>query len=509
MGMDLWSNRTSDGRTPRRLVGAALAMVVAGAIFAPSALAASPAASCQPFASQPCLLPFPNNLFTVKDSSSATGLRVHLPQAAMPTNTVNSQINVAEYNRNDGFSPGSDVIVKVPGLDNPTAFNNTNPVQLDDMSKAFKPSAPIVVIDAATGQRHLIWAELDSNAGSAANTTLLIHPGKNFVEGHRYIVAMRESQEREWQHDQRAQLVREAPRSQDAARRRAVAEGPLRGDVQDPEAGRNQPEQPVRGLELHGHASRQSLSARMLKIRDNAFSQLGDTNLADNTAAGSPPSFSVTGNTANPAPGIMSEVTGTYTVPCYLNDTGCAPTPTSSTDGGGFHYSSNNPNATPTQKPGNTTTAQFDCIIPTSAATTPARASLYGHGLLGSRTEVDRRERRGDGVGAQHDVLRHRLVGPGERRRPLRHRGPPGPEQVPGRRRPAPAGGSQHPLPGPLMRTSGGFASDPAFQTGGSVPLFDTSRGYYDGNSQGGIMGGMTTAVAPDFTPGGARRHRA
>src|SRR5262249_47355393 len=50
-----------------------------------------------------------------------------------------------------------------------------------------------------------------------------------------------------------------------------------------------------------------------------------------------------------------------------------------------------------------------------------------------------------------------------------------------------------------LMRTSDGFASNAAFQTGGNVPLFDTSRGYYDGNSQGGIMGGMTTAVAPDF----------
>ena len=40
-------------------------------------------------------------------------------------------------------------------------------------------------------QRALIWAELDSNAGDPQHTTLLIHPGKNLVEGHRYVVALR------------------------------------------------------------------------------------------------------------------------------------------------------------------------------------------------------------------------------------------------------------------------------------------------------------------------------
>jgi hypothetical protein len=53
---------------------------------------------------------------------------------------------------------------------------------------------------------------------------------------------------------------------------------------------------------------------------------------------------------------------------------------------------------------------------------------------------------------------------------------------------------------GRLMRTADGFASDPAFRDGSNKPLFSTAHLYYDGNSQGGIMGGMTTAVAPDFT---------
>ena len=119
-------------------------------------------------------------------------MRVDLPQAAMPTNTNGVQIGVAPYDRSDGFSPGSSIIARVPGLDNQAAFDQTNPVRLSDMSQAYAPDAPIVVIDAATGERALIWVELDSNAGDPQHTTLLIHPGKNLTEGHRYVVALRD-----------------------------------------------------------------------------------------------------------------------------------------------------------------------------------------------------------------------------------------------------------------------------------------------------------------------------
>ena len=53
-------------------------------------------------------------------------------------------------------------------------------------------------------------------------------------------------------------------------------------------------------------------------------------------------------------------------------------------------------------------------------------------------------------------------------------------------------------LLGRLMLNSHGFAGNPAFESAGA-PVIDTSHLYYDGNSQGGIMGGMTTAVSPDF----------
>jgi hypothetical protein len=43
-----------------------------------------------------------------------------------------------------------------------------------------------------------------------------------------------------------------------------------------------------------------------------------------------------------------------------------------------------------------------------------------------------------------------------------------------------------------------GLATNAAFQSGGRS-LLDTSHLFYDGNSQGGIEGGLATAVAPDW----------
>ncbi len=51
---------------------------------------------------------------------------------------------------------------------------------------------------------------------------------------------------------------------------------------------------------------------------------------------------------------------------------------------------------------------------------------------------------------------------------------------------------------GRLMDNPAGFAADPAFQADGR-PLIDPSSLYFDGNSLGGILGSVATAVSPDF----------
>src|SRR5690606_34330059 len=70
------------------------------------------------------------------------------------------------------------------------------------------PAQAVVVIDAETGVRQPVWAELDSNPtavdptsegpggpdanpGNTAEVNLIIRPAKNFSYGKRYIVALR------------------------------------------------------------------------------------------------------------------------------------------------------------------------------------------------------------------------------------------------------------------------------------------------------------------------------
>ena len=245
--------------------------------------------------------------------------------------------------------------------------------------------------------------------------------------------------------------------------------------------------------------SRQSLTNGMLAIRNNAFGQLGDTNLADSVDSGHAPAFTVTDTKAlvSSTGAALTQVDGTVQVPCYLVTCGPSTQP-------GFHYSSSKPDVLPTQIPGNVATATFECIVPSSAtAPTPARISLYGHGLLGSEKEVQAGPARVDGDRAQHGLLRDGLHGPG--RTATRATTPQPWRTSTCSRRSSTAcnrGCSTCCSWDVCCCTRVGWPPS-AFRSDGR-PVIDTSHLYYDGNSQGGILGGMTDRVAPDF----ARRAR-
>ncbi|MGZ4171468.1 MAG: hypothetical protein ACXVRN_08890, partial [Solirubrobacteraceae bacterium] len=173
--------------------GAASAVAMAAIAVAPApALAAAPAADCQPYSGKPCLFPFPDNRLTRTDRSSATKLRVNLPAAAMPSNIKHVRVGTGPYDRDDGFSPGSTIVVHIPGLDNTAALRRTGMVPITNIAQSLAKRQPVVLIDQATGQRQLVWAELDALATRAAATDLLIHPAKLLAEGHTFVVALRD-----------------------------------------------------------------------------------------------------------------------------------------------------------------------------------------------------------------------------------------------------------------------------------------------------------------------------
>ena len=110
----------------------------------------------------------------------------------MPKNRAGRPIDPTDHNRADGFSPGNMIVTKVPGLDSHAAFGRTGAVPITDMARTFDRRQPVVVINARTRKRQLIWAEIDSNPSDPADVTLIIRPGRNFDEGERYIVALRD-----------------------------------------------------------------------------------------------------------------------------------------------------------------------------------------------------------------------------------------------------------------------------------------------------------------------------
>src|SRR5215210_4959222 len=149
---------------------AALVLVAVAVLALPAsagargAAGAATARGCDPIDPALCLLPWPNDHFTVRDRNSATGRRLALKRAMMPRSARGAPIEPADYNRSDGFSPGQVIVTRVPGLDTPAALRRTGAVPITDMARAFERRQPVVVIDARTRRRHLIWAELDTRA---------------------------------------------------------------------------------------------------------------------------------------------------------------------------------------------------------------------------------------------------------------------------------------------------------------------------------------------------------
>src|SRR5436305_1963848 len=128
---------------------------------------------CDFIAPAVCLQPFPNDYLTVADPTTDTGRRVDLNLLSMPQNRAGKPIDPSDINRNDGFSPGSPIVTRVPGLDNPQAFQRTGAVPVTDLARTYDPDQPVVVINTRTLRRQLIWAEIDSNPTDPAKVNLI------------------------------------------------------------------------------------------------------------------------------------------------------------------------------------------------------------------------------------------------------------------------------------------------------------------------------------------------
>ncbi|MBT2209549.1 hypothetical protein [Actinomadura sp. NEAU-AAG7] len=459
---------------PRSLTAVLTAAVTLAALTAPPssrAAAAPDGDGCDPIDPAACLLPFPNDWYTDPDPDTPTGRRVHMRTTLR--NASGAPVAPGEWNRADGFSPGSMLLSRVPGVD----LERSGAAPVTDIGASLRPDAPIVVLDTATGERWPYWAELDANAPDARKA-LIVRPARNFREGHRYVVALRNLR------DASGDRIRPG-----AAFARIL--GPTL-PASDPLSARQRDERRVLAdLAAHGVrrdglylawdftvASRESLTGPMLRIRDETLRDLG----------GRSPRFQVTRVTDDVDGLIAREVKGVVWAPSYLDRPGGPP-------GSAFHRG---PDGLPARLPGNEQAVPFQCEIPRSAFSRPARPALYGHGLLGAEREVGAGSVKA--MAAEHGFAfcGTKWIGMADEDIPndlaaladLTHF-----RTVADR--------LQQGLLGFVVlgrAMTRGFASDRAFQDDSGASLIDTREPLaYDGNSQGGIMGGALTAVSPDL----------
>lgn len=427
---------------------------------------------CDPIGAR-CMLPFPNDHFTVADVSTPTKRRLAIVSASLPANKDGVHIDVTDQNRADGWSPGSVMMVEFPVLD---AVKSRLP-GLVDAKRSLDANSPIVLLDATTGERHPFWAEPDANADPGETRMLFIHPAVNFADGHQIVVGVRG-------------LVDASGRTIGATPAFAAYRDGQRTTDETFEARRPSMEQIFADLTRAGVrrsdlqlawdftvASTQSLSGRMIAIRDDAFGVLGNA----------APTFTVDKVTEDPNPFSRRRIEGTFQTPLYLTDGG--------KPGGRLVL---DPNGRPERQSG-TFTAQFLCNLPPASATTPARMAIYGHGLLGDLTEVN-----GDltrKMSAQHNVaycatnwygmasedIPNAVAVLGDLSKFA---------SIPDRIQ---QGFLANLFLGRLMKHPQGFSANDTFRFAGKSAL-KTDELYLDGNSQGAILGGALTAVAQDFT---------
>jgi len=484
---------------------------------------------CDPLDAAHCLLPFPSDLTTALGADSATGIRVDFDMSSVPTNEDGVPIAPNEWNRNDGFSTGQSLLAFVPGLDLHRTWGVSDLPELErdhvtDIARFEREDAPILLIDTVTLERHPFFSETDSHPGTTDSERLLmLRPAIGLVPGRRYIVALRDMRTRSGSVIEAgaafAQLRDDYVAGASAGDLDAVRPGTYRvlAELEDAEPGID-----VARLYLAWDftvGSESSVTARMLHIRDTAFEQLGDSDLADREVQGDAPAFRILRvqdyTQTDRDEGLVNEtvarlVEGTVSVPYFLEgppridlELGSPDRPQA--DPSGFHYADGDesPDRLPSVNPAYPTAqVAFVCAISVkTSADDVAAPMIFGHGLLGTRREAttsrssDKRLNNFMTCGMDHWGLSDLdLVAAIDIVGELS-----GFPSIPDQ-------GQQAHLNqlmlGRLLAHPQGLVADSAFRDDADRPLFDPRALVYAGYSMGGTMGASLTALAPDWQRG-------
>ncbi len=429
-----------------------------------------PLLGCDPLVPSYCAAPFPSNVFTVEDADTSTGRRVELAQELLPENSAAPD----PWNDLDGFSPGIAISTHFPDV-TPASLTASNVATAATLERSLEDDSPTVLLDVTTGERVPHWVDLDATGDDDAQRMFMIRPAIRLNDASRYIVAIRGLLDDAGDPIPATEgfaALRDRTASDDPA---ITDRRPLYGDIfiHTTEAGIDRD-----SLQLAWDfttSSSENNTAWMVHMRDEGLDLVG----ADG------PAYTITSvdDDWDKEGNIAHRIFLDMEVPMYLDQADPLATMLYGDDG--------------MPEPNGTAMFEVEILIPTSAADTPVRPLQYGHGLLGSKSQIESghfREFINDygyalfsvdfiGFASDDELFVGAMLGNGQfddfkKVIDRQHQGM-----------------LNSLVAMRMMLTS--FANDPTY--GG---LIDPSDGYYLGISQGGIYGPSYMALSTDITRG-------
>ncbi len=323
-----------------------------------------------------CLSPWPSSFFLADDPSTVTGRRIAIPMEAMPADSRGRHVDPAPYERADGFSPNTSMMISFPGELDASLLADE-----DHIPDTLAAGSTTVLVDAETGERVAHFAELDGwPSTDPERAPLYLRPAMRLREGARYVVGIRG--------------LRHADGSavEPSAFFRALRDG-TDLDGADVDARRGEMEDVFSILEAAGAprqeliaawsletGSGESITGELRAMRDAALTELGDTGLGCTVTR-----IQDAGAGDSLPDGIWRRVEGTFTTPLFLAGTAAEDAEQSKLVRDADGTPAMNGHAE----------VPFLLLIPESvrarvaAGGDPGRLVIYGHGILGSRTEID------------------------------------------------------------------------------------------------------------------------
>lgn len=362
-----------------------------------------------------CALPYPSSHF-LEPASTETGFRVRYGPTTLPPFIrlqppfSTGPADPAPYLQNDGFSPGAHALMHFPGgvdWEASAAATIRQATRTYD-DRGLDADSPTVLVDFETGERVVHWVENDDRADPTAgqNVASFLRPGVALLEGHRYIVAVRNIV------DAQGAAVEAEPVFAAIRDRRPT-------DIPQVDARGQQLEPVLARLEQLGVVreelvlafdftvmSTHSLTWEMLSMRDQALAWVDQQIDADVQTFTVTVEDEVNPSCADPTNPVWKIIEGTFQVPLFLDRDNFGVVPDANGNPIGewpqLSFLLRDPDGDPTWN--DLSDAPFGLAIPCSVFNDPAgpRAlpgMLLGHGLFGDGIGMVRGVTQSSGLG--------------------------------------------------------------------------------------------------------------